>query len=127
MSLNSAFVICVKTGRSNWQTEAAELFLEGRPRGEVAGPERVRVGGVGEKVVRLGRPSPLGLVQRLEVARRRRVEGVDGFLARRRLAVVQARVDVLYELVEVLVPRVGVLGGNSIGLILARELARESI
>ena len=49
-------------------------------------------------------------MQRLEVARGRRVEGVDGGLVR--MVVVQARVDVLDELVQVLVPRVGVLGGG---------------
>ena len=56
-------------------------------------------------------------MQRLEVARGRRVEGVHGRGLAPRIAaegVVQARVDVLDELVEVLVPRVGVLDGNSI-------------
>ena len=74
----------------------------------------MRVRGVGEEVVRLGRPGLLFIVQRLQVARGRRVEGVHGHLATVAEGVVQARVDVLDELVEVLVPRVGVLDGNSI-------------
>ena len=54
-------------------------------------------------------------MQRLQVARGRRVEGVHGHLAPPVAeGVVQARVDVLDQLVEVLVPRVGVLDGNSI-------------
>ena len=75
------------------------------------------VGGVGEEVVRLGRPGPFFIVQRFQVARGRRVEGVHRRGLAPRIAaegVVQARVDVLDEFVEVLVPRVGVLDGNSI-------------
>ena len=56
-------------------------------------------------------------MQCLEVARGRRVEGVHGRGLAPRIAaegVVQARVDVLDQLVEVLVPRVGVLDGNSV-------------
>ena len=72
----------------------------------------MRVGGVGEEVVRLGRPSSVGPVQRFEVARGRRVEGVDGSLVGM-VRIVTTRVDVLDELVEVLVPRVRVLVGYS--------------
>ena len=77
----------------------------------------MRVGGVGEEVVRLGRPGPFFIMQRFQVARWRRVEGVHRRGLAPRIAaegVVQARVDVLDEFVEVLVPRVGVLDGNSI-------------
>ena len=59
----------------------------------------MRIRCVGEEVIRLGRPLDVGVVERLEVARRRRVDQVDlaacdGLLL----------VDPLDQLVKVLVP-----------------------
>ena len=59
----------------------------------------MRVRGVWEEVVRLRRPLDVGVVERLEVARRRRVDQVD--LA---AALSLLRVDPFDQLVQVLVP-----------------------
>jgi hypothetical protein len=51
--------------------------LDGGTRREVAGPVGMRIAGVREKVVGLGWPCDVGVMQRLQVARRRRVEQIE--------------------------------------------------
>lgn len=55
----------------------ALVALQRRPRGEVTGPESVRVGRVGEEVIALGRPRVVRLVQCFQIARWRRVEQIE--------------------------------------------------
>ena len=52
------------------------VSFEGCSRGEVAGPEAMRMVSVGEEVVRLRCPCSIGFVQSIEIAGRRRIEDI---------------------------------------------------
>lgn len=44
---------------------------------EVPGPEGMRIARIGEEIIRLSRPGDVSIMERLQVARRCRIEDVD--------------------------------------------------
>ena len=88
-------------------------------RGEVARPESMRMMGVRKEIIGLRRPRSIGFVQRVQIARRRRIEDIDvasvDLLNAHRKEDVQRshgwcthlRIDIFDQFIHVLEPLIG--------------------